>query len=382
MITETITELPIAPSTSDPVNFRSRADLFLASLNTFDNEMNTVISEINSTAQTINSAETSAVQAKDVAVASANFIGTWSSDTAYTIGQSVAHNGNVYRAILASTNQTPTNTTYWVLLTGIKTVNGLSPDASGNINIEAKKGANIASASTITIGTAGLGDTIHITGTTTITSLGNATSGIIRTLIFDGALTLTHNGTSLILPDATNITTAVGDSAEFVCDTTNNWKCLRYTRSTTKVASETEKGIIELATNAEVQTGTDTSRAVTPAGMKAGLNASGTAPIYACRAWVNFNGTGTVAIRASGNVSSIADNGTGDYTVNFTTAMSDVNYSANISDAWGTTAEDRQSLAQIHTQATSSLRIVNVWLPSGSGATLYDISTICATIVR
>ena len=48
---------------------------------------------------------------------------------------------------------------------------------------------------------------------------------------------------------------------------------------------------------------------------------------YGCRAWVNFNGTGTVAIRASGNVSSISDNGTGDYTVNFTTAMPDANYS-------------------------------------------------------
>ena len=56
------------------------------------------------------------------------------------------------------------------------------------------------------------------------------------------------------------------------------------------------------------------------------LNASGSAPVYACRAWVNFNGTGTVAIRASGNVSSITDNGVGDYTVNFTTAMPDANY--------------------------------------------------------
>lgn len=55
---------------------------------------------------------------------------------------------------------------------------------------------------------------------------------------------------------------------------------------------------------------------------------TGTAPLYAARAWVNFNGTGTVAIRASGNISSITDNGTGDYTVNFTTAMSDANYSA------------------------------------------------------
>ena len=46
-----------------------------------------------------------------------------------------------------------------------------------------------------------------------------------------------------------------------------------------------------------------------------------------CKAWVNFNGTGTVAIRAAYNVSSITDNGTGDYTVNFTTALADANYS-------------------------------------------------------
>lgn len=55
---------------------------------------------------------------------------------------------------------------------------------------------------------------------------------------------------------------------------------------------------------------------------------SGVAPLYACRAWVNFNGTGTVAIRGSGNVSSITDNGTGNYSINFTTAMSDANYNA------------------------------------------------------
>jgi hypothetical protein len=50
------------------------------------------------------------------------------------------------------------------------------------------------------------------------------------------------------------------------------------------------------------------------------------ATAYACRAWVNFNGTSTVAINGSGNVTSITDNGTGDYTVNFTTAMPDADY--------------------------------------------------------
>ena len=54
-------------------------------------------------------------------------------------------------------------------------------------------------------------------------------------------------------------------------------------------------------------------------------NLSGT-EVYTAKAWVNFNGTGTVAIRASGNVSSITDNGTGIYTVNFTTALTDENY--------------------------------------------------------
>jgi hypothetical protein len=72
----------------------------------------------------------------------------------------------------------------------------------------------------------------------------------------------------------------------------------------------------------------DLSLAANSAPIKTALNASGSAPIYACRAWVNFNGTGTVAIRASGNVSSITDNGTGDYTVNFTTAMTDADYCA------------------------------------------------------
>ena len=54
---------------------------------------------------------------------------------------------------------------------------------------------------------------------------------------------------------------------------------------------------------------------------------SGSAPLFAARAWVNFNSTGTVSIYGSGNCSSITDNGTGNFTFNFTTAMPDTNYS-------------------------------------------------------
>ena len=77
----------------------------------------------------------------------------------------------------------------------------------------------------------------------------------------------------------------------------------------------------------------------TSSGLVSGVSkldtATGSAPSYSARAWVNFNGTGTVAIRASGNVSSITDNGTGDYTVNFATAMPDANYSSNVNAGLG-----------------------------------------------
>jgi len=73
-----------------------------------------------------------------------------------------------------------------------------------------------------------------------------------------------------------------------------------------------------------------------------------------CKAWVNFNGTGTVAIRASYNVSSITDNGTGDYTVNFTNAMPDANYSAV--GTTGPKGSNSESFT-IFSYATSSVRV-------------------------
>jgi hypothetical protein len=77
------------------------------------------------------------------------------------------------------------------------------------------------------------------------------------------------------------------------------------------------------------------------------------ATAYGCRAWVNFNGTGTVAIRASGNVSSITDNGTGDYTVNFTTAMPDVNYATMLTVAGNRVATD-QMLSNVATNGNAN----------------------------
>jgi hypothetical protein len=81
-----------------------------------------------------------------------------------------------------------------------------------------------------------------------------------------------------------------------------------------------------------------------------------------CRAWVNFNGSGTVAILASFNVSSITDNGTGDYTVNFTTAMPDANYAAGGLGRGSSGSSNGGNLAtrDAGTKTTTQFRFINV----------------------
>lgn len=107
---------------------------------------------------------------------------------------------------------------------------------------------------------------------------------------------------------------------------------------------------------------------------------------YLCRAWVNFNGTGTVAIRASGNVSSITDNGTGDYTINFTTAMPDVNYAVLGNSMRNVTGSAVQLIVNIkndttyaNSVGTSSCRILTSRTDNG---TLDDPLSISIGVFR
>ena len=279
------------------------------------------------------------------------------------------------------------------------------------------------------------GTFITLTGSVvTITSLGTLDAGIYKFVIYNAAHTLTHNGTSLILLGGANRTVAAGDSSLFVSEGSGNWRELLFSdatgyqpldaeltalagltsaadkvpyftgagtadvatltafartllddadaataRATLGVVAATDAlaGLVELATTAEAAAGTDITRAITPAGLFGGLNASGTAPIYACRAWVNFNGTGAVAINASGNVSSITDNGTGDYTVNFTTAMPDANYAAAVIYTSGIGGNGMASNG--HVYAAGSFRFQG---PRDSGGTLGDSATNSVVIFR
>ena len=106
----------------------------------------------------------------------------------------------------------------------------------------------------------------------------------------------------------------------------------------------------------------------------------GTVVQGSAKAWVNFNGTGTVAIRAAFNVTSITDNGTGDYTVNFTTAMSDADYGYALS------GQSPQAVGEIYTSVqfnqaptTTTIRVRSF---TNSTVTVRDAQAYCVAIFR
>lgn len=148
------------------------------------------------------------------------------------------------------------------------------------------------------------------------------------------------NGVALLAGDIAgsgHILTLEYDSATFGSP---KWVLINpaYGVTPPSYATTSANGVVKIATGSE--TYSENTLVHTTLSMRAAFNASGAAPVYACRAWVNFNGSGTIAIKASGNVSSITDNGVGDYSINLSTAMPDANYAvsgmaASISSAFG-----------------------------------------------
>jgi hypothetical protein len=122
----------------------------------------------------------------------------------------------------------------------------------------------------------------------------------------------------------------------------------------------------------------------TSSGLVSGVSkldtATGDAPSYSARAWVNFNGTGTVAIRASGNVTSVTDLGTGNYRANFTTAMQDSNFS--VVSIGSDTSSTGQSCVHVAARTTTSTTIHNNYVPNNSGNTLIDTDSLYIAIFR
>jgi hypothetical protein len=152
--------------------------------------------------------------------------------------------------------------------------------------------------------------------------------------------------------------------------------------------ASTSSGFVQTADTSGVLTlqnnGTD-ALSVSSGNLQFNSGYGSVATAYGCRAWVNFNGTGTVAINASGNVTSITDNGVGDYTINFTTAMPDINYSAQVS-AQGTVS----SYLQVFMFGTSTLSLVSpttsgfrFWVANyNNGSVNTDSAIVTASVFR
>jgi hypothetical protein len=220
--------------------------------------------------------------------------------------------------------------------------------------------------------------------------LNNALAAIVSTNSGTSAPSTTY--ANMLWYDTTNNILKMRNEADdtwinvaYLDQTANAFRILDDTQVVN--TSGTQTGLLGDQSTATWEGGTGTTESlVSPAKVRAvipaALNASGSAPIYACRAWVNFNGTGTVAIRASGNVSSITDNGVGDYTVNFTTAMSDADYCADISFERDTTSQVNVRTCSGYTggRTTSSFRLVTEY-SAGSGAAV-DMPAVYLSIFR
>jgi hypothetical protein len=184
-----------------------------------------------------------------------------------------------------------------------------------------QRGDNIASATTISLPSTG-GGVFNVTGTTQIEGIGSAQGGRTIKLKFAGVLILKHDGTTFILPGAANITTVAGDTAEFINEAAadasgSNWRCFNYERSSGSSVNMTDF----LATQAEQETGTSTTKYVT----------SGRQHHHdsAAKAWTTGDYTAGVPDSPgldSYNISSVSDTTTGTLTANFTTSFSSANY--------------------------------------------------------
>ena len=234
--------------------------------------------------------------------------------------------GNVYRRNAANSswiNEGPVDSlvnaaTVSEVLTGTDATKAVTPDALAGLW---QRGTDIASASTLSLPASG-GGVFNVTGTTGVSGISSAQGGRCVKLRFAAALMLTHNGTSLILPGAANITTVAGDVAEFINEAAadgsgSNWRCFDYQRSSGSPINLTDFTAVQ----ATMETGTSTTLFPTVSVIK---YHDGVA-----KAWLtgDYAGGGTPSPALdSYNLSSVADTNTGLITANFTTSFSSANY--------------------------------------------------------
>ena len=165
------------------------------------------------------------------------------------------------------------------------------------------KGADVASATALVLGTDG--NYFDITGTTTITSITTVAGAGVVKLHFDGALTLTHHATNLILPGAANITTAAGDEAEFVEYASGTWRCTNYSKAS-GAAVASSSGMVLLSTQT-------VSSPVAAVDFTTGINSTYDEYIIKLQEVIPVTDSVALWMRTSTNAGSSFDSGASDY---------------------------------------------------------------------
>jgi hypothetical protein len=228
-------------------------------------------------------------------------------------------------------------------------------NTSGNTLTKATLTAGTGIAITNGTGSISIASTVTGTVTSVAATVPTFLSVTGSPITSSGTLAISLSGTALPVANGGTGITSLGTGVATWLGTPSS------ANLASAVTDETGSGALVFGTSPTLTTPTINSAQV--------ATVSGTAPLYMVRAWVNFNGTGTVAIRASGNVSSITDNGVGDYTVNFTTAMPDANYSFNGATQWVTGNEGDVVLYNSNTTLTASAIRVIVGVPGTNNST-------------
>jgi hypothetical protein len=266
-----------------------------------------------------------------------------------------------------------------------RTINGTSFNGSSNITITAANpqaltigtglsGTSYDGGSAVTVAidstVATLTDTQTLTNKT-ISGVDNTLTNVSLTTAVTGTLPVDNGGTGLATLTANNLLAGNGTGTVNLIAPSTSGNIIRSNGTAFE-------SVAPIASTAEAEAGTNNTQYLTPLRLREGVNATGTAPIYAARAWVNFDGTTATpsTIRGSANVSSVSRDATGVYTVNFTTAMPNANYSTVLGGKPTNNSNGQTGYKHSCLESTTSVTLTTV----GGGGSNTNAENVTAAI--
>ena len=256
----------------------------------------------------------------------------------------------------------------------LKIVKGTEIDTEfNNIATTVATKADLASPTftgTVTIPTLTVTTALSVTGTSTLTGVATLTSQPILSSLTASKPVFTDASKGLVSTGTLSADqggTGVANNAAMTVTGSGNFAYTRTLTATTNVTFPTTGTLATLAGTETLTNKTLTSPTLTTPNINSAQipTVSGTAPLFMLRAWVRFNAAGTIA--ESGNVSSVTKNATGDYTINFTTAMTDANYAASIVSQSNGGVFDGACVKDGIAPTTAALRVFNCSATTGAG---------------